>query len=68
MAVKEHLQQVLETLHDERLREVLDFAQFLRFREEHEEWQRLGQEQFALCYAPDEPEYPLDDLKPELNP
>ena len=47
---------VVEGLPEEVLREVLAFAEFVSFREDHEEWRRFGREQFAKCYGPDEPE------------
>jgi hypothetical protein len=72
ITTKEKLLQVLDTLPETRVCEVLDFARFLRWREEQEkqereDWQRFGQAQLAKAYGPDEPEYTEADLKPELN-
>ena len=67
MSVKETLAKVLESLPEERLREVLDFAEFLNAREERATWQQFGQAQFARAYGSDEPEYTPADLKPETN-
>ena len=67
MTVRERLQEVIDALPEHRQREVLNFAEFLSLHEDHEAWQRFGQEQFARCYGPGEPEYTLDDLKPEPN-
>jgi hypothetical protein len=67
MTVMETLTKVLETLPDERLREVLDFAEFLNYREERDDWRRFGQAQLARAYGPDEPEYTHADLKPEAH-
>jgi len=52
---------------EEHLREVLNFAEFLSWQEEHAAWRAFGQAQLALAYGPDEPEYNVADLKPELN-
>jgi hypothetical protein len=67
MTVKETLTKVLETMPDERLREVLDFAEFLNFRQERDDWRHFGQAQLARAYGPDEPEYSPADLKPEAR-
>ena len=68
MTVKESLHSLLDTLPEERLREVLDFAEFLRLQEEREGWQEFGRSQFARAYGPDEPEYTLADVKTEARP
>ncbi|MGD0088522.1 MAG: hypothetical protein ABSE73_01250 [Planctomycetota bacterium] len=39
----------------------------LAAKAEHDEWQRFGAQQFARIYGPDEPEYTLADIKPELS-
>ena len=65
MSVKEILDKVLEGLPEERLREVLDFAEFLSWQEERQAWRRFGQAQFARAYGPNEPEYTSADLKRE---
>ncbi len=67
MSVKESLEKVLEALPEERLREVLDFAEFLSWQEERQAWRQFGQGQFARAYGPNEPEYTSADLKPERN-
>ena len=67
MSVKESLEKVLEALPDERLREVLNFAEFLSWQEERQAWRQFGQAQLARAYGPNEPEYTTADLKPELN-
>ena len=68
MSVRECLNKVLEMLPEDRLSEVLDFAQFLGWQQERDEWRRFGQAQLARAYGPDEPEYSEDDLKTEFNP
>jgi hypothetical protein len=57
----------LQNLPDERLRELLDFAEFLSWREEREGWRQFGQAQLARAYGPNEPEYTSADLKQEQN-
>ena len=57
MSTHEALQAVLETLPEHRLREVLSFAEFLRLKQEQEDWQRAGLTHFAQCFGPDEPDY-----------
>ena len=67
MTNRDLLDGVLQGLSENRIQEVLDFAQFLRFREDREAWQEFGRRQFARAYGDDEPEYTLDDIKPELQ-
>jgi hypothetical protein len=57
MSVKETLEKVLQVLPEERLREVLDFAEFLGWQAERTEWRQFGQAQLARAYGPDEPDY-----------
>jgi hypothetical protein len=57
MSVKEALEKVLEALPEERLSEVLDFAEFLSGRAETAAWRQFGQAQLARAYGPDEPDY-----------
>ena len=63
MSVKEALDKVLEALPEERLREVLDFAEFLNEKTERSAWRQFGQAQLARAYGPDEPDYSSADLK-----
>jgi hypothetical protein len=67
MSVKEAIEKLLEGLPEERLREVLDFAEFLSWRDEDAAWRQFGKTQLAKAYGPDEPEYSSADLKPELD-
>ena len=66
MSTREALDKLLGSLPDERVREVLDFVQFLHGRESAA-WRQFGQAQFARAYGPNEPDYSVADLKPELN-
>ncbi len=67
MSTRETLRKLIEDMTDEQLREVLNFAEFLSWQEEHAAWRAFGQAQLARAYGPDEPEYTVADLKPELN-
>jgi hypothetical protein len=67
MTTREALNQVLEDLPDSRLAEVLDFAAFLRWRDEDQDWRRFGLSQFARAYGENEPGYSLDDVQPESS-
>ena len=64
MVLNEELQRILSALPEERLRQVLDFAQFLEWQEERRDWQGLGLAHLAGLYGPNEPEYTEADLKP----
>jgi hypothetical protein len=67
MSVRETLAKILEGLSDQRLREILDFVQFLGWQEERAAWRQFGQAQLARAYGPEEPEYSAADLKPEQH-
>lgn len=67
MTTQEALREIIQVLPEDRLQEVLDFAKFLSEHDEREAWQKFGRNQLARAYGPDEPEYNLDDLKPELT-
>jgi hypothetical protein len=59
------LEQLIADLSEEQMREVVNFAKFLRWSDERREWREFGQQQFAKAYGDDEPEYTLNDLRPE---
>lgn len=67
MTLRESLNQVLEKLPDEVVSEVLDFARFLSWQEDRQDWQQFGQSQFSRAYGPEEPAYTEADIKPELT-
>ena len=67
MSAREALNRVLETLPEERVREVLTFAELLQ-GQDAAAWRQFGRNQLARAYGPDEPESSLDDLKPEPAP
>ena len=68
MTVKESLETYLEVLPEERLRELLHFAEFLKWQQERSEWQQFGRTQFARAYGKDEPEYTMVDVKRVATP
>jgi hypothetical protein len=68
MTVKESIDEVVHSLPEDRQRELLDFAQFLRWRGERDDWRRFGRAQFAKAYGPNEPEYTEADLELNTNP
>lgn len=57
MTSREVLEKVLDRLSEEQLRQVLDFAMFLHWKEEEQLWQRFSLEQLAQAYGEDEPDY-----------
>ena len=67
MTRKDLLEGILQSLPENRLQEVLDFARFLSLQEDREAWQNFGRRQLARAFGADEPEYGLDDIKPELE-
>ena len=67
MSVMETLEKVFQTLLDERQREVLNYAEFLSWREESTAWRNFGKSQLAGAYGPNEPEYSSADLKKESD-
>jgi Protein of unknown function (DUF2281) len=68
MSLWDTLEKIVEGLPEERVREVLDFAEFLSWREEREACRQFGPAQFARAYGPNELEYSLSDLKRVPNP
>lgn len=67
MSIMERLEKVLDTLPDDRLREVLDYAEFLSWRDESEAWRTFGKSQLANAYGSNEPDYSIADLKKEAD-
>lgn len=68
MNTKNALNELLTKLGEDQLQIILEFARFVHFRQEREEWRSFGAGQLARCYGPDEPEYTEADVKSELNP
>jgi len=67
MTTQQSLEQILQNLPEDRLREVLDFARFLRWRDERAAWKQFGRMQFARAYGPAEPDYSEADIKPDAG-
>jgi hypothetical protein len=59
MTTREALDKLLAELPEEKLRAVLEFAEFLRWGKE---WNAAAAASFAKCYGPDEPEYTEADV------
>jgi hypothetical protein len=67
MTSRDLLEGILQSLPENRLQEVLNFARFLSLQEDREAWREFGRRQFAHAFGEHEPEYSLDDIKPELE-
>jgi hypothetical protein len=63
MSVRESLEQVLATLPESKLQQLLDYAAFLALSNELGGYQKAGKEQFAKGYGETEPEYTLADVR-----
>jgi hypothetical protein len=63
MSAKEELARILELLPEERLRQVLDFAEFLSWQKEGASWRQFGKSHPARAYGAGEPEYTDADVK-----
>jgi hypothetical protein len=61
------LEEILQSLPENRLQEVLHFARFPSLQEDREPWQEFGRRHFARAFGGDEPEYSVDDIKLELE-
>lgn len=68
MDARATLDSLLETLSEERMRQLVDFARFLAWEDERRDWQRFGQAHLARAFGPDEPDYTEADLKPPGEP
>ena len=67
MSALESLEKLLKNMSEDRLREVVDFAAFLNWREERAGWRQFGQTQFSRAFGPNEPEYTLADLTVDVS-
>jgi hypothetical protein len=67
MTSRQLLEDVLQRLPEDRIREVLDFARFVSLQDDRQRWQEFGRRQLARAYGDDEPEYGADDIKPGLE-
>ncbi|MEO6044138.1 MAG: hypothetical protein ABIQ47_09490 [Tepidiformaceae bacterium] len=64
MTVQERLREIIDELPEERLRQLLDFAEVLEAKDERAAWQAFGRQQFARAYGENEPNYDNVPLKP----
>jgi hypothetical protein len=64
--LEQSLGQVLARLPDERLRQILDFAEFLSLQEEQQMWSRPAAEADEL--GPEDDEYTEAEAKPRSTP
>ena len=67
MTVQEALHDVLQQLPEDKLKAVLEFAEFLSWKEEREAWQAFGIAQLARADGDNEPEYSLANVKSALR-
>ena len=67
MTTRNKLNQLLSELSEERLRQVLEYTEFLSSKDEDEAWRSFGLERAALLYEGDDSDYTVDDIKPDLN-
>jgi hypothetical protein len=68
MTIRQSLNSVLDRLPEDRLAELLDFAEFLESKQGQETWSQAARQRFAEAYGPDEPEYSEADIKPASKP
>lgn len=64
MTVQERLREIIDELPEERLRQLLDFAEVLEAKDERAARQAFGRQQFARAYGENEPDYDNVPLKP----
>ncbi|MBI3465660.1 MAG: hypothetical protein HY000_21795 [Planctomycetes bacterium] len=67
MTVHEAIELLLQEMPEDRQRQVLEFAQFVAWKEDAEAWRAFGRSQFAKAYGPDEPEYTEADIRTDLS-
>jgi len=67
MSTGEALKQILDGLPEDRVNELLDFARFPTRQEDRQAWRQFGQNQLARAYGPNEPDYRVEEVKPELG-
>jgi hypothetical protein len=67
MMIREVLDQVLDRLPEARVRQVLDFAMFLRWQEEDQLWHTFSLDQLAEAYGTEEPDYSEELTKPDAQ-
>ena len=68
MSAIDRLEPILESLSEDRVRQLIDFARFLAVEQDRQEWPWFGQERLARAYGPDEPDYTEADIRPNRKP
>jgi hypothetical protein len=68
MSLQQELSQLVASLPENRVRELVTFARYLLWEEEHGAWQQFGRAQLARAYGPDEPDYSDADVKEGIKP
>jgi hypothetical protein len=61
------LDKLLDTLPEERLQQLLDYAQFLSLKEEQQEWTQAGLASLARAYEAEEQGYTEDGSPAETK-
>jgi tRNA A37 N6-isopentenylltransferase MiaA len=67
MTIRQRLDEVLKEMSEERLKQLLEYAEFLTERDEYEAWHEFGRRQLARLYEGEESDYTLADIKEELD-
>jgi hypothetical protein len=67
MTIRQRLDEVLTEMSDERLKQILDYAEFLTERDEYEAWHAFGRSQLARLYEGEDSDYTLADIKKDLR-
>lgn len=68
MSALSRIEQILDGLSEDRIRQLIDFARFLAVEQDRQEWLEFAQHQLAQAYGPDEPEYSESDIRPRRDP
>ncbi len=67
MTTRNKLDQLLGELSEERLKQVLDFAEFVTAKEKNDDWSSFILKHAESFYEGDESDYTLDDIKEGLD-
>ena len=67
MTIRRRLDDVLTEMSEERLKQVLDFAEFIAAKEEDGEWGSFILRHAESFYEGDESNYTLDDIKEDSD-
>ncbi len=67
MTIRQRLEEVLNEMSEEHLKQLLEYAEFLTTTDEYEAWHEFGRQQLARLYEGEESDYTLADIKRELD-